>query len=107
MDAKKECFNIIDGYDNDYIINSLPENCGTCNGKVINSKLLKQCQTCEDMNKESQGYIEGKICCSCIHFQWGMGEMGVCNLRSYKTFNDIGEWSDTCSIDKYEYKLEI
>lgn len=36
------------------------------------------------------------------HFHWGMGEMGTCDLRTYKSFNDIGEWSDICSIGKFE-----
>lgn len=55
------------------------------------------------MDSETQYYIESQTCCACSHFHWGMGEMGTCDLREYKSFNDIGEWSDKCSIGMFEH----
>lgn len=94
------CFNPLDCYKNDLILDGT----GVCRGIVMKSgSLQKRCTSCKWMNKETQGYIEGKVCCSCIHFHWGIGEMGICDLRDYKNLNEIGEWSDACSIGRYEY----
>lgn len=101
----RQCFRVMECYKDDFRRGSVPLDLGVCRGIVTkDSSLWKRCVTCKWMNKETQSYIESKTCCACTHFHWGMGEMGTCDLKEYKTFNDIGEWSDTCSTGKFEYK---
>lgn len=57
-----------------------------------------------NLKLETKHYVDDEICCACEHFHWGMGEMGTCDLKVYKSFNDIGEWSDKCDIGKFKEK---
>lgn len=101
------CFNALDCYKKDLQNGMIPYGGGVCRGIVKKDNTLqKRCITCKWMNKETQSYIESKTCCACTHFHWGMGEMGTCDLKEYRNLNDIGEWSDSCSNGKFEYKYE-
>ena len=98
----KQCFQILDVYKGN--ASAIPHNCGVCKGIIKNNIINKKCINCKHMNKETQHYIENKMCCACKHFGWLMGEMGACDFKNYNTVKKIGEWSDSCNIDKFEYK---
>ena len=99
----KRCFNPLECYREDWNDGKISPNIGICHGIIENNTLNKKCYRCKLMNEETQHCIENQFCCACIYFHWIMGEMGMCELRKYNNFNEIGTCYDKCSIGKFEY----